>query len=79
MVFTAIDELLGIAVGTTEVAYTANLSVDLRLKCPLLQTLKCVGKIENVRINKNYVTRFLSNLDQLTFVKLVSYEKESKN
>ena len=38
-----------------------------------------VGKIENVRINKNYVTRFLSNLDQLTFVKLVSYEKESKN
>jgi len=48
MVFTAIDELLGIAVGTTEVAYTANLSVDLRLKCPLLQTLKCVGKIENV-------------------------------
>ena len=38
-----------------------------------------VGKIENVRINKNYITRFLSNLDQLTFVKLVSYEKESKN
>ena len=38
-----------------------------------------VGKIENVRINKNFVTRFLSNLDQLTFVKLVSYEKESKN
>ena len=38
-----------------------------------------IGKIENVQTNKNYNTDFFSNLDQLTFVKLVSYQKESKN
>tara|TARA_X000001036_G_scaffold153696_1_gene145852 strand:+ start:694 stop:1545 length:852 start_codon:yes stop_codon:yes gene_type:complete len=38
-----------------------------------------IGKIENVQTNKNYNTNFFSNLDQLTFVKLVSYQKESKN
>ena len=35
-----------------------------------------VGKIENVEINNDFKTSFFSNLTQLTFVKLVSYEKE---
>ena len=36
-----------------------------------------IGKIINSEENKNYKTIFFSNLNQLTFVKLVTYEKEN--
>ena len=38
-----------------------------------------VGRIEKFETDESFKIRFFSNLDQLTFVKLVSYEKESQN
>ena len=38
-----------------------------------------VGRIEKFETDESFKIRFFSNLDQLTFVKLVSYEKENQN
>ncbi len=49
LIFTLLDNLFGMLSSYQDgtLAFTANLSVDFKERCPLLQTVKCIGKIDH--------------------------------